>query len=633
MPRVLLGFGVLVCVACGAAHRGEQSVGARRHGDDRHPADASADAAHDAADAGTREHPDAATMHPSDAGDADANEPSHDAGGQDAGRDAARESGSEVCDDRDNDGDGQIDENSYVCFHDAPADSIDALITRCPSAAAIAAIDADLDLRYEHGPLAVGDEIVCTAAQSGRPLTHLQERVYQALIAMRALHFDRALPWTNLGLYEWFVQTVRGIRFRDDIGVSQCCNAPENRSGPYINIAVGGSSAVFATDLWASVNGGLYTAVTLFTHEARHVAVGHSCGTSDTSISELGAWGVEYYLYSYLAHHADACFLRPTLPASSKYPAQATGETDYLKLMRDEASRVQKIRFCSEPSFPLAPPTPLRACHRACAAAPERCNLVDDDCDGKIDEDVIGTSCGVDTGECSVGTVTRCETGLEECSGQRPSAEKCDGLDNDCDGTADAAGCAACAGTSGQSYDGSLVLQSHADAAQIAGIGCVTGTLHIMSSFADLSDFSQLQAVGGDLWILGNRPLKELAGLGSLRHVGRLFIENNPELVSLRGLEGLTSIDTYHLMITGNPKLRNLDGLSALATIKSQLIIEQNTALENIDGLSALTQVGGGVYVRNNPVLPACRVEKFMSAHTLTCADCSGNSGTASCAP
>ena len=66
----------------------------------------------------------------------------------------------------------------------------------------------------------------------------------------------------------------------------------------------------------------------------------------------------------------------------------------------------------------------------------EICNNLDDDCDTRIDENLV-RGCGTDVGECAVGTQT-CGTGTwGACSGTGPTAEACDGLDNDCDGVID----------------------------------------------------------------------------------------------------------------------------------------------------------------------------------------------------
>ena len=76
--------------------------------------------------------------------------------------------------------------------------------------------------------------------------------------------------------------------------------------------------------------------------------------------------------------------------------------------------------------------------------APELCNFLDDDCDGSFDDDGVdetwygqATSCGV--GECAATGQLECinATQADTCIPGQPSAEICDGLDNNCDGLID----------------------------------------------------------------------------------------------------------------------------------------------------------------------------------------------------
>jgi hypothetical protein len=75
-------------------------------------------------------------------------------------------------------------------------------------------------------------------------------------------------------------------------------------------------------------------------------------------------------------------------------------------------------------------------------AQAERCNGLDDDCDGAVDDDPIdaGVPCSIEQGGCAAVGVTVCQGGNQlVCNAQPgvPSREICDGRDNDCDGQAD----------------------------------------------------------------------------------------------------------------------------------------------------------------------------------------------------
>ncbi len=71
-------------------------------------------------------------------------------------------------------------------------------------------------------------------------------------------------------------------------------------------------------------------------------------------------------------------------------------------------------------------------------AIAETCNGVDDDCDGLVDDGFnVGANCGTGgVGRCSQGTF-QCNAGAALCVARTAIAETCNGMDDDCDGTID----------------------------------------------------------------------------------------------------------------------------------------------------------------------------------------------------
>jgi hypothetical protein len=71
----------------------------------------------------------------------------------------------------------------------------------------------------------------------------------------------------------------------------------------------------------------------------------------------------------------------------------------------------------------------------------EQCNDVDDDCDGLVDEELgVGEACFVGEGACRREGAQRCDDGGGVTCGAAPGApeaERCNDLDDDCDGAVD----------------------------------------------------------------------------------------------------------------------------------------------------------------------------------------------------
>ncbi len=208
------------------------------------------------------------------------------------------------------------------------ASPVDDLLATCPTAAEIAAIGGDLDLTWDADPTA--GALVCTAAAGSADLTRLQERTYQALRAMKALRFERPLPWTALPLYDWLEGAIDGIRFRGDIAFSFCCDPPG-----VINIQTGNQAALGTLRWIDPVSGtGLAGLVNLFVHEARHnEGKPHTCGSGDATLDELGAWGAAFYLQLWEALYTGS-FLDAPAPSPSAYRDRTVTDAEGVYLSR-----------------------------------------------------------------------------------------------------------------------------------------------------------------------------------------------------------------------------------------------------------------------------------------------------------
>jgi hypothetical protein len=123
--------------------------------------------------------------------------------------------------------------------------------------------------------------------------------IYQALRVMAALDFDQPLPWTEKNLYAWLNGAIDGILLTTT-DMSHCCDG-QNRIVLKADLL---SQPAFATWYDQQYGIGLDVLVGLIVHEARHAEIGgHTCGSDDQTLQELGSWGVQHYLFTWLAEH------------------------------------------------------------------------------------------------------------------------------------------------------------------------------------------------------------------------------------------------------------------------------------------------------------------------------------------
>ncbi len=250
-----------------------------------------------------------------------------------------------------------LDSKTYlpIVTHNYPQLRIDDYLSRCPTAAEIASVDAALSIQFEDDPSA--PTLVCTVAEGSQNLTQLQKNTYNTILLMRELEFDQPLPWTPKQLYQWFIDAVDGIRFRGNIPYSFCCEPDK-----IINIRVADNFGAIHDERWGNfgdsgTNGGMYVFMGLLIHEARHGEGNypHTCSFSkDNTIAEMGAWGVHYYFFKWLAYHSDPCFVAPGDFYTTFYLENAAQRAHNMLIAPDGV-------FCQEPE-PVLPPPPVTAC-------------------------------------------------------------------------------------------------------------------------------------------------------------------------------------------------------------------------------------------------------------------------------
>ena len=226
---------------------------------------------------------------------------------------------------------------------------MDEVLGTCPSSAEMDAFNSALTITFDGDPTA--PTLLCTAAAGSADLTLFKKNVYQSLRVMRLLNFDAPLPWTPRPLYEWFTAAIHGIHFRTDTTFSYCCEA-----GGIIVIPA--SPSLVIAQNYGFMNDIDYF-IQLMIHEARHnEGYVHTCGGQDQTIAELGARGIEYYYFEWLALHSMSFLDATTAPAGT----YRTAELSNAAYWRDAAL------FCQHPTL-FAAPTSLTFPSQAIGAA------------------------------------------------------------------------------------------------------------------------------------------------------------------------------------------------------------------------------------------------------------------------
>ena len=122
---------------------------------------------------------------------------------------------------------------------------------------------------------------------------------------------------------------------------------------------------------------------------------------------------------------------------------------------------------------------------------------------------------------------------------------------------------------------------------------------------ASLDGLDGLATARADIRIENNAGLMSLNGLHNITAVtGRLRIADNPALGSLSGLQQLASTGGS-FECRGNASLASLTGLENLASVGEDFEIRGNPGLTNLSGLNNLSSVGKSLFITDNNGLSA----------------------------
>jgi hypothetical protein len=183
-----------------------------------------------------------------------------------------------------------------------PVDNIDTLLTSCPSEAELERFNSDFHILFDQTISYPPYDCHNGTGPNGEVNPKLA--LFQGLRVIHALHFTQPLPWTETNLYEWLKAAINGIVITDT-EFSHCCDM-----SMWISLK---ADLLNQPDyrLWINPQSGsgLIGLIGLIVHEARHAEIGgHTCGNDDQTLEELGAWGIQYYLFQYMAEYTPSDF-------------------------------------------------------------------------------------------------------------------------------------------------------------------------------------------------------------------------------------------------------------------------------------------------------------------------------------
>ena len=184
--------------------------------------------------------------------------------------------------------------------------NIDSFLKQCPPQDELEILERDFPVLYEpeHGGPFV--PYSCSGTISSRTVLSDALGVYQALRVIRHMKLSEPLPWTDLHPYEWLKSKIGAIIISSTTAYDYCCTTVDVPGKPdgtlAITIRKASDSLLERRTSWINRQSGvgLDGLVLLIFHEARHVDVPHTWGSGDATLTEMGAWGVQYTIAKWI---------------------------------------------------------------------------------------------------------------------------------------------------------------------------------------------------------------------------------------------------------------------------------------------------------------------------------------------
>ncbi|MBN1859265.1 hypothetical protein JW848_08685 [Candidatus Bipolaricaulota bacterium] len=194
-----------------------------------------------------------------------------------------------------------------------PITDIDAFLAQCPPQDELEILQRDFAVLYEPGPQPEpgrgGSSAAYRCGGSITTATPLSDAsaIYQALHVIRHMKLSEPLPWTDLHPYEWLKSKIGAIVVSSTMESDHCCKSVDVswKSGRTLAVTIRSASGdpLDWRRSWINRQSGvgLEGLVLLMFHEARHVDVPHTWGSGDATLSETGAWGVQFTIAQWIA--------------------------------------------------------------------------------------------------------------------------------------------------------------------------------------------------------------------------------------------------------------------------------------------------------------------------------------------